>query len=115
MGNAQIGDRLAQLIGDEKCPFGRGVGQEGNELLAAVARQEVTFALEFRRRCTCNLLQAAVARLVPVPVVLLLEMIDIDHQQRQRTFFSRRSAPLDVQGTVEVPSICDPEQAVLVG
>ena len=80
MGDGQLLDAAAHALGRHGGPGGRLLGQDAQELLAAVAVERVagtSLLLELRR----NHLKDLVARLVAVGVVVSLEVIDVEERQ----------------------------------
>ena len=76
-------DRAPQPLGDDLRAGQIGAAAKDRELLAAEARQHV-FGAQQRRHHLRQLGQHEVARRVAVGVVDLLEVIDVDEDQRQR-------------------------------
>ena len=72
--------RLAQALGDRRGAGGRDVGEDGEELLAADAAEQVA-AAAVRRHARRHLLQHDVADGVAVAVVDRLEAVDVDHDE----------------------------------
>jgi len=77
-------------------PFGhldggveRGIGQDGDELFAAVAGDEIGGAKVVAQHAGEGL-QHAVAHGVPVGVVDLLEVVQVEHEERRRPLVALR-------------------------
>src|SRR5438067_2517230 len=77
-----------------------GPRQQHGELLAAVARDEVAGAVQRLREQSADAAEAFVAGLVSVRIVVGLERVDVDHQQRQRRARADAAPPLDVERLV---------------
>ena len=100
-------------------PFGRGDAarerrrrQDRDELLAAVAREAVTRALQRRGRGVRRTAQRVVARGVAVAVVVDLEVVEVQDRDDQRGALARGAQPLLGQAGVEGAAVGDPGQAV---
>ncbi len=99
-----LGQRLAQTFGHAEGGGAVGVGQDHRELLAAVTRAEVARAhlvADLRGRG----LQRGVADGVTVGVVQALEMIEVDHQQRQGLTRARGLGHRSLERFVEGPAV----------
>ena len=88
------------------------LGQHDRELLAAVAREAV-LAPDLRA-CTVwrEVLEHVVAGQVAVAVVDLLEVVDVEHHQRQRPPVAVRARDLALERLEEVALVEDLRQAV---
>ena len=82
-----------------------GVGQDDGELLAAVAGGQVFHMPNRPADRVGHQLEAAIAGLVAVPVVILLEVIDIAQQQAEDRALGLR--PLQVQILIEAATVGD--------
>src|SRR5690349_21413608 len=84
---AEIDREFAQVLAQRFCDFGsvtgRSFGEHDDEFLAAVARDPIGTA-DFLPNPGNHGLQYGIARLVPMSIVDLLEMIDVAHQERKR-------------------------------
>jgi hypothetical protein len=96
----------------------RGARRRGRhhdrELLAAETRGEIARLRETALDRRGYLPEHAVARHVPVRVVVQLEVVDVDHQQRQLAALARAAAPFGGQIFVEVAAVRQPGEAVRV-
>ena len=72
----------------------RGVGQDGGELLTAVARRQIAGAAGGILQHLGDLAQALVAGRVAIEIVVVFEAVDVGHAQRQRLSFAGGAAPL---------------------
>ncbi len=79
----QLLDPAADALGHDGRAFQRLVGQDHRKFLAAVARHQIVCA-HFAGHGAGDALQTLVAAQVAVGIVVLLEVVDVDHQQRQR-------------------------------
>jgi hypothetical protein len=78
-----VRDRRADPLGDLQCDGDLGVGQQDRELLPALAAGEVLVPQHgAQRRADAG--QDLVAHRVPMLVVDLLEVVEVDHEQRER-------------------------------
>ena len=107
-------DILAQALSQAVGARLGGVGQDGRELLAAIAARVVLVA----QRATqggCDRLQHPVALVVAVGVVEFLEVVDVEHQHRQRQVVAARTVEFALQRLVEVTAVEQRGQAVGAG
>ena len=93
-------------------PPARGARQDDRELLAAVARDQRALVAHARGDRGSDLLQAAVAAAVAVQVVVGLEVVDVDHDQRDRLAVPGRVMPRALQRLVEAAAVGEQGQAV---
>ena len=112
MGDLQGLDGLAQLFGYQACATRRGIGQHQHELLAAVARRQVGWPAAGLADRRGHLAQGFVALQVAEGIVVGLEIVDVDHQQRQLGLLTHGPAPFQLQVLVEVPAVGQPGQAI---
>ncbi|EEF26840.1 conserved hypothetical protein [Ricinus communis] len=102
---------LAQALGHGQCHLVAGVRQQHHHFLAAVAHREVgrpqRAAQHLRRRA-----QRFVAGQVPMGVVELLEVVQVDHDQRQRRVGTVRGGHHGRQQVVEPGAVVQARQAV---
>ena len=115
MGNGQFGDALENSIGDDAGSHCIRCGQDHGKLLAAVTGDQIARAKHHFLEHLGNLLQAVVAGLMPVGIVEALEVIDIDHQQRQGTQVATLALPLVAQFFVKAAAVGDSRQSVAGG
>ncbi|HEX8989484.1 MAG TPA: hypothetical protein VF816_16115 [Rhodocyclaceae bacterium] len=102
-------------FGDVPHPLGRRPNQHHDELFPAVACREVARAMNLLLEAPGDLDQASIAERMPVAVVDLLEMIDVDHDERQRQPLPARPGQFALQLVVEVGAVEDAGEAVLHG
>ena len=84
MGDEQVFDRLARLVGKRSRALDIEARQQQREFLAAVAGDEHGLFQRDERQGLADGAQTGVAGDMAVAVVEQLEMIDIDHHQRER-------------------------------
>ncbi|MEQ8482252.1 MAG: hypothetical protein RIC18_16500 [Hoeflea sp.] len=86
--------------------------QDRHELLAAIAGQQAAVIGKDLPDCRGQVLQTFIARLVAVGVVEVLEMIDIDHQQRQVRPFPSCGAEAFLKDQVELAAVGKPGEGI---
>ena len=101
----------AQPLAQDARPLEVDLATDHRELLAAVARQDVLGADRLRHHAGDGG-QHRVAGQVTVGVVDLLEVVDVDEQQRQRLLVPDREADLRVQAIDEVAAVEGRRQTV---
>src|SRR5690606_11382037 len=89
-----------------------GFRQDDHELLAAKAGAKIWRAADIALDAISDLAQTFVSGEVSGTVVELLEIIDVDQQQREQGFVSVRPAPFEIQSFVEGASIVHTGQAI---
>ncbi|XDJ49500.1 hypothetical protein ABRZ09_09590 [Castellaniella ginsengisoli] len=102
-------DGLRQAPG----PFGGSIRQEHHEFLAAVAGHQIGRAGRHRGDHLRDAPQALVAGDVAVVIVVALEIVDVDHQYRQRGAVADCAVPVFPQPLVERQPVGDPRQGIL--
>ncbi|MNP08273.1 hypothetical protein D3C76_1003340 [compost metagenome] len=115
MGDAAFADQLAAAL--RHLPRRRLVGgrEDQHEFLAAEAGDEVAWADGGVLQGLAHALQAVVALDMAVVVVVLLEVVDIEKDQRQRLAGALGAGPLHFQHGVEHAPVGHTGEAVLVG
>ena len=101
----------AEAFHDDSCVTRIGAGQQHHKLFTPVAGDTVAFpqaALEHPRRLRKDL----ITDLVPVFVIHLLEMVEIEKTDHQRPVVLCRECVLRLKALVEVPSVVDAGQTV---
>src|ERR1700730_12459843 len=83
-------DRFGHMLGTLE----RRARQENRKFLATESRYHITGARDERTQCHCDRAQALISRLMTEAIIELLEMICVDHQQRQRCLPARGKPPL---------------------
>ena len=101
----------AQPLAQDARPLEVDLATDHRELLAAVARQDVLGADRLRHHAGDGG-QHRVTGQVTVGVVDLLEVVDVDEQQRQRLLVPDREADLRVQAIDEVAAVEGRRQTV---
>ena len=104
-------DRLADLLGDDEGAGGVGLGQHDRELLAAVAGDDVDLAHD-RRQHPAELGERRVAGDVTVRVVEALEVVGVDHEQRQVLAVALRARDLVVEPLLQVAVVAQAGELV---
>ena len=92
-----------------------GVGEDDDELLAAVARGQVERPAREAREHARNRLHRLVSGLVSVAIVVGLEVIDVRQQERDRLAIAGALCPGALQVLVETPPVVDAREPVLHG
>ncbi|MND72964.1 hypothetical protein D3C80_645260 [compost metagenome] len=110
--DAQAEHGLAQLLGHQACPARRGVGQYQDEFLATIARRQVGRPRARAADRLGHLAQGLVTGQVAKAVVVGLEVVHVDHQQRQLLLLTHGPAPFQFQVLVEVAAVGQPGQAI---
>ncbi len=105
------GDLRAQSLGGPQGAVTGRIGQYGDELLAAVARDQFAFAGHDLEQ-PAELAQHIVAVLVAVRVVDLLEMVDIEEHQRERLLVAPGPFVLDFELFVKGAMVAQAGQPV---
>jgi len=103
--NAGIPDLAKDPLPDPRASRRIGVGQQHHELFAAISRREIRGSLGFRGQNMRNGTQAVVAGRVSILVVECLEMIEVDHQERQAGALAIGASPFLEQALVEAAAI----------
>ena len=101
IGEAQAFHRAAQPLGNKQRLFQAGARQQQCEFLAAIACRKIRFASGDLGKRLADAAQAMVAFDMAVTVVEQLEVIDVNHQQRDRPPQLRRKLPFRLQPRVE--------------
>ena len=107
-------DRLHDAAADRQRGLLGDFGQDDRKLVAAVAGDEIE-AAHLVLQQGGDLDQDHVADQVAETVVGLLEVVDVDHQQRQRPVVAPLAIDLQLQHVVEMAVVADAGQAVAVG
>ncbi len=102
---------LTQLLRPLAGVFQRALGQDQQELLAAVATGHVAGA-DSRREDPAQLPQERVAGLVAEGVVETLEVIQVEHDDRQRTPAPLRLPDLPRQGLLHEAAVEQPSERI---
>ena len=112
MRQAKFAKRLAHPFADLHAAVRIGVRQQQHELFAAVAGCQIRGPANLCGEDPRQRAQTGVAGRVPVLIVELLEMVDVDQQQRQRQAVALGARPFVRQPLVEMPAIGKPGQTV---
>ena len=90
------------LVGSACCIT---LGQQADELFSAIARHQVVRARQPLAQHFSHRFQAGIALRVTVHIVVLLEVVQIDHHHRQWLVAAAAAAPLGLQGLIEMAAI----------
>ena len=113
MGNAKFGQLRMNPLRHDCGACACRIRQQQHELLAAKTGHEVGRAMNGSTQHSCNGFQALVAGDMAVVVVVRFEMIDIDHQDAERSVISRVALTFHQQHFIKVTSVCDSQQTIL--
>ena len=105
-------DRGAHALGHDDRVLQVGRRQNGGKLFAAVACEHVVRALHARAKRLRDLLQACIARNVPVAVVECFEVIDVDEHDRKLGLGLDAALPFADDPLVEGAAIGHTGQAI---
>jgi len=92
----------------------RAFRQDDRELLAPRPREQLV-AADARRHEGRELLEHTVAREVSVAVVDRLEVVDVEHDQRERALVAPRAAELALEELAERALVVNPRETILDG
>ena len=106
-------DALADRFGNLHGAVAAGVRQQHREFFAAIAGGDVARPADRATNRRTDRRQRLIALGMPVAIVEFLEMIDVDHQQRQRLAIARRPAPRQGQRFIETAPVGELRQAVV--
>ncbi len=102
----------AHGIRESQGTLGIRVRQDRHELFAAVACDQVARPAQDARQRSRNQDQAFIAALVAVVVVVGLEVIDVDHDERQRRCAALGAPDLAIHVHIETAPVRNPGQAI---
>ena len=102
-GHALLGDGQADLLGEDPAAGRVGLGQERDELVAAVAGRDVDLA-DAAADDVRDAAQDLVAGDVPEPVVDRLEVVEVEHDQAERPAGAVAARDLALERGEEVAS-----------
>ncbi len=86
-------------------------GQQNNELLASVAGEHITFT-KCSEKNFRNFLQDHVPHRVPIRIVELLEVIDIEENERNASFSPPYAGNFSFQSLMKIPPVEEPGEAI---
>src|SRR3569833_1349018 len=104
-------DSGAASLGRLKCRIGIRMGEDNNELLAAISRDEGGLPRRGRQKLA-DTLEDLVAGRVAIGIVVLLELVDVEQDHRQRRPIALRLGPCDRQAIMEGAMVLEPREAV---
>jgi len=102
----------ANLLGDRFCSGGIGARQNNNKLFAAITGQQVRGPMNAGSDRSGNLLKAVVSGNMTIPIVVSLELVDIDHEYGNCGVGTDGTEPLAFEELVEAPAIGDTRESV---
>ena len=112
MRDPEVLDARAQALGDELRADRIRVRQHRDELLAAVAPEEVRRPAQALDHRLAHELEAGVAAEVAVLLVVCVVAVEIDHHEPEREMLAMRPAPLGLEQHHRVPAVRDAGQRV---
>ena len=92
-----------------------GAGEHEYKLLAAVSGDKITWTSSDRRQRPSDLGQHRVAGLMTETVVVVTEVIDVDHDDGKRRRFTQRPPPLVAEEFLEVAVVGDASERIGAG
>ena len=104
-------DGAAHALGEQATGFDAGARQQDHELFAAVARRHVAVA-DLGLDATRELSQQFVAGEVTVLVVDLLEVIDVDHEARERAVVALAAREFLVQACLQIAPVAPARERI---
>ncbi len=107
----QVGETAADPLGERYELALADVRYQGDELLTAVTREHRS-GPPSGEQALCHLVQYPIAGLVPVRVIDVLEMIQVDHEQSDPVAAPGRPPALGGEHGLEVPAVVYPGQRV---
>lgn len=110
--NAEGLNSAAKALSDLCRTVYPGPGEDRDELISAIASDQIAGAIHGTRNCRADLLQTFVSRSVPFGIVIGFESIDIEHDQRERSRFTQGSSPFLIEEIIELASVGDASQPV---
>ncbi len=113
MRDREVEHQSADLLRHFGDSVARGTGKHDGELLAAVARHVLAGPSVSAGHGLRHRPEASVSRLVSVPVVVVLEEIDVEKHEGERRMQAARPPELLVERRVEGPPIENAGQSVL--
>lgn len=110
--DAEIEDAGADRLGDRDGAVRVDVGQHDDEFLAAVTGRVIGRPAQAAGDAAADRGERIVAGLMALRVVVVLEVIDVDEQQRQRVLRARGAPPFARERDVEHAAVVEPGEAV---
>jgi hypothetical protein len=112
MGNRQFVQPGQHRAGQGHRAIARGLRQEDDEFLAPIAGKDIAGPPRHGRQRAGDLTQAFIARRVAILVVVGLEMVDIEQDQRERIGIAQGARGLGVERGLERAAVGHPGQSV---
>ncbi|MCY1447008.1 hypothetical protein D9M71_636090 [compost metagenome] len=110
--DVQCSNGLQNFFGNLCSASAIGVGKQHRELLSTVSDGQIPRSLDRLLDRRPYGAQAIITGSVPIAVVVALEVIDIEHDQRQRGSLARSQANLFQQRSIQASTIAQARQAV---
>ena len=104
-------ERFADALGELEGLRGRRLGQEHDKLVSAVTRRQIRGAARRAERLGDGE-QRGVAGVVPGVVVDLLQVVDVDHQQREGRLVTNRAQELLGEARVDVAAVVEVRERI---
>src|SRR5260370_4319007 len=92
-----------------------GIGKQHTKLLAAVAPSDVSWPTDVLKNALSDRSERAISRNVPVVVIEILEVINVQHQDREALLVPSRAPPLDIKCGVQCTSAAKAREPIGVG
>jgi len=103
----------AQFFSEKTGTAQLGIGQQDRELLAAVSGSQVRRTFQRLFQGSCNFFQCFISCQMAAGIIVVLEKINIDHNQGKWGGLTLSSFPFQPQSIVESPPVRDTCQTVL--
>jgi len=110
--NAQGVDGFAKLIGQVSYAVGTEVEQRKNKFFTAVPGSDVEGTTCKSLHNLRNASKRLITRLVAIPVVVGLEVVDIDQEQRKGASIPERLLPHAWVVVIECAAVLEPSKAI---
>ena len=111
--DAGLLNRAADFFRHQKRPHVVGAGQHHRKLFAAIAGSQVAGALDVVPDDRADVAQTLIAGHMAVKIIEALEVIDIDHQQREVGLVAPGAAHFGEDEQIELTPVGQPGQCVL--
>ena len=112
MGDGLFADPLQDASGDNFGTLLPGGGHDHDELFTPIPGYQIAWTVHDLLQCPCDLLQGMISGRMTVGIVVPLEVVHVDHHQRQPMRLPPGPFPLSVQRLVEEPSVGEPRQRI---
>ena len=108
-------DRRADLVGDAVGTLLVGPREDQRKLLTAVSGDDVARPADHTLERSADLGQGGIAGLMSKAVVVVAEVIEVDHDDRERRGFPQGASPLVAEKLLEMTVVGYPRQRVDAG